>query len=293
MVNAMSAVTAALKPIGVIVFPKPVSAGAIFDASGSVAACNTPAAAPTPLTIAKYQWSATPASLIEGGADSAKVTINPGDGGTLTLTLTDSAGHVDVETVTLTATTATSTAATAAGGSATACPSALHVAPAVPTVAESFAPATIGANAVSRLTLSLANRNGFALTQSSVAVTLPKGLTIADSSPTATNCTGAALTMTHTADSAALANANIPANGACLFVLSVSSATPGAYTSTVGADALLTAPAGGNAAPVSATLTVTPPGTSGGGALGWPELLAAAGLLLVGRQRAARAAMRR
>jgi serine protease len=288
MVNALRAVTAALKPIGVIVIPRPLRPGAIFDASGSVAACNAPASTPSPLSIAAYHWSATPAAIIEGGADSAKVTVNPGDGGTLTLTLTDSAGHVDVETVTLTATTATSTAAPAAGGSAGACPTGLHVAPVPPTVFAAFAPAAIATNTVSTLMLNLNNSNGFALTQSSLKVTLPDNLTIAASAPVTTTCTGAALTITHTTNSASLGDANIPADGACSIRVSVLSAAPGSYTSTLPADALLTAPAGGNAAPVSATLTVTPPGTGGGGALGWPELLVAAGVLVAARRRATR-----
>jgi serine protease len=101
MVNALSAVKAAQRPIGVIVIPKSVAPGAVFDASGSVAACNGSATAPAPLGIASYAWTASPSSLIVSGAKSARVTVNPAPG-TLTLTVTDSAGNIDTETVTLT-----------------------------------------------------------------------------------------------------------------------------------------------------------------------------------------------
>ena len=178
MVNALSAVKAAQRPIGVIVIPKSVAPGAVFDASGSVAACNGSATAPAPLGIASYAWTASPSSLIVSGAKNARVTVDPAPG-TLTLTVTDSAGNIDTETVTLTADTATSTAPTSAGTSDTACPAAITVTPVAPTVSEAFSPATTVKSSVSTLTITLSNTNGFALTQSSFALTLPTNLTLA------------------------------------------------------------------------------------------------------------------
>ena len=77
-----------------------LAAGSVVDASCSVAGCNTGAATPVPLAIASFAWSAVPAGIIVSGAATSKVTIDPSPG-TLTLTVTDSAGNSDTETVTL------------------------------------------------------------------------------------------------------------------------------------------------------------------------------------------------
>jgi len=294
MVNALSAVKAAQRPIGVIVIPKSIAPGAAFDASGSVAACNGSATAPAPLSIVSYAWTASPSSLIVSGASGARVTINPA-AGTLTLTVTDSAGNIDTETVTLTADSATSTAPTSAGTSATACPAAITVAPIAPTVSEGFSPATTVKSSTSTLTITLSNTNGFALTQSSFALTLPANLTLATTAAAATTCAGAAMSLQSTTTSVSLANANIPADGNCTITLTVETATAGTYTAAVAAQALMTAPAGGNSAAATAILTVTPPPASGGGGgdVDWLDLLFVAGVLLAVRRPAFRPTARR
>jgi serine protease len=294
MVNALSAVKAAQRPIGVIVIPKNVAPGAVFDASGSVAACNGSATAPAPLSIASYAWTASPSSLIVSGAKTARVIVNPA-AGTLTLTVTDSAGNIDTETVTLTADSATSAAPTSAGTSETACPAAITVTPVAPTVSESFSPATTVKSSLSTLTITLSNTNGFALTQSSFALTLPTNLTLAVTPVAATTCGGAAESLTSTTTSVSLAHANIPANGNCTITLTVETATPGTYTATVAAQALMTAPAGGNSAAATASLTITTPptGGGGGGAVDWLDLLFVAGVLLAVRRPAFRPTARR
>ena len=82
-----------------------------------------------------------------------------------------------------------------------------------------------------------------------------------------------------------LASANIPASGDCEIVFNVMSATAGTYVSTLGTDALITGPAGGNTAAASASLTVTAAsgGGGGGGALSWWDVLLLTVLLLAGR----------
>jgi serine protease len=293
MVNAHSAVLAAERPIGVIAVPNPLTAGSVLDASGSVAACDPTTlatAAPTPLQIASFAWTASPSTLIAAGAATPKVTVHPSGGGTLTLTVTDSAGNVDTETVTIAesggAYVATSTAAaTAPGTSATACPKALAVTPSAPSVALSFAPASVARTVVSTLTITLTNPNAFALTQSSFNATLPNGLTIGTPTTGMTSCGGAAVAATFTSSSIALANANIPAGGSCSLTVGVSSTAPGTYTSSIAADALTSAPAGGNVAAATASLTVTAPSSGGGGALGWGEAAAAAGLAAAAARR--------
>jgi serine protease len=294
MVNALSAVKAAQRPIGVIAIPKSVAPGAVFDASGSVAACNGSATAPAPLSIASYAWTASPASLIVSGANSARVTVDPA-AGTLILTVTDSAGNIDTETVTLSADSARSTAPTSAGTSATACPAAITVTPVAPTVTEAFSPATTVKNSLSTLTITLSNSNGFALTQSSFALTLPANLTLATAPAAATSCGGAAMSLRSTTTSVSLADANIPADGNCTITVPVDTATAGTYTAAVAAQALMTAPAGGNSAAATASLTVTAPptGGGGGGAVDWLDLLFVAGVLLAVRRPAFRPTARR
>ncbi|MGO9514987.1 MAG: S8 family serine peptidase [Steroidobacteraceae bacterium] len=258
MIDAYTAVQAAQKPIGVIVIPTTVGAGSVFDASGSVAACNTSVTPPVPLSIHSYAWTASPASIIVTGANTDKVTVDPA-AGTLTLTVKDSAGNVDVETVTLTATSATSTAPRSAGTSATACPTALHVTPISPTVAAAFSPGTVGPSIASTLTFTLNNANGYALTQSNFSDSLPSGLTVASSPAPATTCTGAYARVSATSNTVSLSDANIPVNGSCTVTVSVSGSAVGSYTNSIAANALMTGPAGGNSATASSTLMVTTP----------------------------------
>lgn len=290
MVNALSAVKAAQKPIGVVVIPAAVKDGSVFDASASVAGCNASLATPAPLTIKSYAWTASPASLIVAGANSSKVTVNPAPG-TLTLTVTDSEGNADVESVTLTANSAVSAAPTTAGTSATACPAALVVSPAAPKVTEGFSPAYVGEKVASTLTITFENSNGFVLTSSSFSLTLPSNLTVAASPAPQTSCTGSMLSLTNTLNSVTLRAADIPANGNCTVTLSVQSASAGKYTTAIAAQALMTAPAGGNTASASAVLSVSAPttgGGGGGGSLDWLDLLFVAGVILTLRGHAIR-----
>jgi hypothetical protein len=86
-----------------------------------------------------------------------------------------------------------------------------------------------------------------------------------------------------------MAGANIPAKGSCSITVSVKSATAGAYTNTIAANALKTAPAGGNAASVSASVTVNAPSSGGGGgALDWWDMMLCVGVLLAGRRHVGR-----
>jgi serine protease len=287
MVNALSAVKAAQKPIGVIVIPATLSAGSVIDAGGSVAGCDASSAAPVPLDIASYRWSASPPTLILSGADSPTVAIDPGPG-TLSLTITDSAGNTDTESVVVTANSATSAAPTSSGTRATACPAALTVSPAAPTVSEAFSPDRVGENAMSTLTITLANSNRFDLTQSSFDLTLPAHLTSLPAAAAATTCTGAQKSLTNTAASVHLRGANIPADGNCTIQLAVQSASAGVYTASIAPQALVTAPGGANSAAATATLTVTVPQSGGGGAVDWLDLLFVIGAVLAMRRPALR-----
>ena len=283
MVNARSAVTAALNPIAVIA----ASSNTTFDASASVAACE--------LTIASYSWAGMAGVSIVGSSSGPQVSVSVTGAGSLMLTVTDSKGHADRSASVLFSAAGIPTvkAPAAAGTAATACPTALTVTPAPPTVTQAFSPTSIGANTAATLMITFVNTNGFALTQSGFTETVPAGLTVQTSPAPTTTCSGAAGTLTSSASTVTMAGANIPANGSCTMTLSVMSATAGSFTNSIAAHALSTGPAGSNAAGGSAALTVTTqvasaaavaPGKSGGGAMDWLDLMFVAGVLLSGRQ---------
>ncbi len=282
MVNALAAVTAAVRPIAAVVVPASAGLGngVVLDAGGSAASCGR--------SIASYAWSATGSVAVSSGASQPKATVVPSGSGTLTLTVTDGAGAVDTAVLTVDANgaiTAASTTPTTAGS--TACATALTVSPAVPTVTEAFSPSSVAENVVSMLTVTLANTNGFALTQSSFSATLPANLIMPSSSAAATattTCTGAAMSLTVTSTSVSMTNANIPANGSCLITIPVQGASAGSYTETAAAGDLTTAPGGSNTAGASATLTVTAPPSGGGGEMDWWDGLFVVGVLLAGRR---------
>ena len=240
MVNALSAVTAALDPIVVIT----ATSNTTFDASASVAACNTGVTPHAPLSVASYAWTASGGVTIQGGANTAQVSVTPTGIGTLTVTVTDSAGHRDTATVSFSAAgAATVNAPSSAGTAATACPTPLTVTPVAPTVTQAFSPASIDTNAASTLTITFNNTNGFALTQSGFTETVPANLSVQTSPAPTTTCSGASGTLTSSASAVTMAGANIPANGSCTMTLSVMSATAGSYTNTIAANALSTGPA--------------------------------------------------
>ena len=281
MANAYQAVQAAQNPIAAISVPLSLSPGsAAFDGSGSVAACNQ--------SIVSYAWSASGGVTLESaaGGPGAQVTWN-GSVGTLQLTVTDSSGYSDTAIVDFTASGASTSAPTAAGNSASACPAPITFTANPPTVAPVFSPFSVAAGASATLTLTLINTNPFALTQSTLAETLPANLSVATNTTPTTTCSGAARSLTSTGSGVTLANAIIPASGSCTVSLRVSSASAGAYALQVPAQALMTGPAGGNSATPPATLTVTAPAAagSGGGAVTWFDALFSAALLFWGRIR--------
>jgi serine protease len=290
MVNAFSALKAALKPIAAVKLPAGFTSGSgSFDAGGSAAACDA--------TIASYAWTGTPAIRIVSGATNPAVNVMATGAGTLTLVVTDSSGNSDTATVTFTASSARTAAPAVAGSAAAACIAPMTVAPFAPGVGEVFSPDNIAANAPSTLVVTFINSNPFALTQSGITVSVPTGLTLGSQAPSST-CSGAALSLTSTSSSVILSGANIPAKGSCNVSFSVTSVAPGNYAASIPVNALVTGPAGSNVEPASALLTVGPasglvgaapaPGGGGGGALDWTDILLIAGVLLVARGHAAK-----
>jgi serine protease len=283
MVNALSAVKAALNPIAAI----SATGNTVFDASGSVAACN--------LTVASYLWTVSGGVAIQSGGTSAQVTVaSTGSAGALMLTVTDSAGHVDnTASVSFTASgVATANAPTSVGTAATACPTPLTVTPTPPTVAEAFSPPSVGENVASTLTITFSNANGFDLTQSGFTETVPASLSVQTSPAPTTTCSGSSGTLTSSASTVTMTGANIPAKGSCSMTMTVKSATAGTYANTIAANALSTASAGGNSASASTSLTVTAPSKSGGGDLDWWDMMFVVGVLLAGRRHTGRRSAR-
>ena len=287
MVNAFSAVNAALRPIAAIAFPSNFNkSSALLSAAGSVAACGA--------TITSYAWSATGLVQVTSGASAAQATVTSTGAGTLTLTVTDSTGKVDTATVVYTATGASSTAPSSAGAGADACVTPMTVAPLPPVVTVNFLPGTAAPNAVTTLTITLSNSNGFALTQASLSESLPANLNVAASAVPSTTCGGAAVSLTTTTSSFSLANANIPANGSCQISVGVASATVGTYAVSVAANDLMTGPAGGNTAAATQSLAVggnggltgaaASGGGGGGGETDWLDIMFVTGLLLACRR---------
>jgi hypothetical protein len=123
--------------------------------------------------------------------------------------------------------------------------------PVAPTVAKSFAPASVAVSTDSTATITLTNTNATAITLSADLVdTLPAGLV---ASAASTTCTG---TASFTAGTLTLASGATIPPGSCTLSGTVQSATAGSYVNTIAAGSLQT-DAGNNAADASATLTVT------------------------------------
>ena len=298
MVNALSAVKAALNPIAAVKIPPGFTSGSgTFDAGGSAPACGAVGLAR--VTIASYSWTGSPAIQIVSGGSSAAVNVMATGAGTLTLVVTDSAGNKDTAVVNFTTSGANTAAPAVAGTAASACIADMTVAPAAPTVSAAYSPAGVATNAASTFVVTFTNSNGFVLTQSGITLSIPAGLTLGAQAP-ATSCGGAAASLANTSSSVTLAGANIPANGSCNISFSVQSATAGNYATTVAANDLMTGPAAGNTAPASASLTVTAAGANGastasgggggggGGSLDWLDIMLITGVLLMVRGHAAK-----
>ncbi len=281
MINAFSAVKAALNPIAAVLLPTGLSAGSgsfIFNGGGSAAACHQ--------TITNYTWVATGGVSISGAANGATVDVVwNGAAGALTLTVLDTSNNSDTATVTFAAGTATTTAPSEAGSSATACPTPMTVSVKPPTVTLAFAPTSVATSVDAVLTITLTNPNPFALTQSNIAQSLPSGLSLDSTTAPTTSCTGASYSLANTSSSVTLSDANIPAGDSCSVTISVKSTAAASYPVNDVAGALVTGPAGASTAAASATLTVTAPaaGKGGGGDLDVFDILLVTGVVLVAR----------
>lgn len=127
-----------------------------------------------------------------------------------------------------------------------------------PTVTKAFLPVTIAEGGVSRLTVTLNNPNASAISLAAAFTdTLPAGVLVAPTPNTATTCGGTA-TATAGGSTVTLATGGTIPAGSCTLTVDVTAAAAGTYVNTIPAGGLQTN-TGNNAAPASATLTVTSP----------------------------------
>ncbi|MCE7951027.1 MAG: hypothetical protein DYH18_07970 [Xanthomonadales bacterium PRO7] len=128
-----------------------------------------------------------------------------------------------------------------------------------PTVAKSFAPASITTGAASTLTITLSNNNPAVATLSSdLTDTFPSGMVLTGTPAAATTCTGGSGVSTTSGSITLGQNATIPANGSCTVSVNVTSASPGSYANQIDVGALVTN-FGSNTAAANDTLTAVAP----------------------------------
>lgn len=129
-----------------------------------------------------------------------------------------------------------------------------------PTIAKSFAPASIAVNGISTLTITLTNPNANAITLSSALVdALPGNVVVASPANAGKTCSGGTLTAQAGATGISYSGGTIPAGGSCTLYVDVTSAVgPAAYTNLIPVGALVTN-AGSNAKPAAANLGVGQP----------------------------------
>jgi len=128
----------------------------------------------------------------------------------------------------------------------------------VPTIAKAFNPTSILPGATSQLTITLTNNNaGSSSLTAPFTDTLPAGVLVAATPGVATTCGGAASAAAG-GTTVSLATGSLLPAGSCTIVVNVTAAVPGSYLNTIPVAALQTS-SGNNAAPASATLSVTCP----------------------------------
>jgi uncharacterized repeat protein (TIGR01451 family) len=145
----------------------------------------------------------------------------------------------------------TGSVTTANSGAGTAATATLTVL-AVPTVAKSFSPATIGTGGSSTLTVTLSNSNATAITGAALTDTYPSNLLNAATPALTNTCVGTA-TAAANGSSLALSGGTIPASGSCTLTVKVTSTVAGSYLNSTGS---VTTTNAGSGTAATATLTV-------------------------------------
>ena len=126
-----------------------------------------------------------------------------------------------------------------------------------PGLTAAFVPDGIVANGTSTLSITLGNQGqpGDATLTADLVDALPDGIVVAATSNAATTCANGSVAASGSVITVASGTA-IPGGGTCTVTVDVTSATPGLYTNTIAAGALVT-DVGTNADPANASLKVT------------------------------------
>ena len=147
-------------------------------------------------------------------------------------------------------------AATLVGNAGAALQDLATVPVALPTASLAFAPATVGQNGASVLTITLTDPAPVQQRGAAFTLNYPANLVNTATPAGATTC-GGTVTAAVGGTSVALTGGTIPAGGSCTVTVNVASATVGTYTATLAAGALSTV-IGAATAAATATLTVIP-----------------------------------
>jgi uncharacterized repeat protein (TIGR01451 family) len=128
-----------------------------------------------------------------------------------------------------------------------------------PTVTKAFAPAAVGLNTNSVLTITLANPNAVDITGAAFTDTYTGTSIVNAPVPAGASTCGGTVTAAAGANSVALAGGTIPAGGSCTVSVNVRSGTAGSYTNNIPIGSVSSANAGANAVAASAVLNVLGP----------------------------------
>ncbi len=133
------------------------------------------------------------------------------------------------------------------------------------TLGTAFAPASISPNAISTLTITLANTGtgNVALSSLTVSDALPAGVTIAAVPNGATTCGSGTVGATAGGTNVSLAAGTLAAGATCTISVNVTGATPNTYTNTIPANDVTSLQGASNGIPASGTLTIVTPGAVG------------------------------
>ncbi len=210
---------------------------------------------PTGMTISTVGSTTCPSGTLTGNTvGSGTISLS---GGTLAVSASCTVTVTVADSTAGTATNTTGTVSSNNGTGSTANATLTVVGP--PTIAKSFAPASVPVNTNSVLTLTITNpaANTVALTGLAVTDSFPANLVVAGTPGLTNTCNGTITGGTAAATSVGLTNGSVLANSSCTISVNVDSATAGSFPNTTGA--VSSTNGGTGAVSNTATLTVTTP----------------------------------
>lgn len=129
----------------------------------------------------------------------------------------------------------------------------------LPTISKAFAASSVQIGQATRLTVTINNGSGAALSGLALSDTLPAGLAIAGSPNVGTTCSNGLATAAAGDDVLSIAGASLAVGQSCTFYADVLSNTAGTYLNNIPAGGLVSDQGLSNPAPANASLVVLPP----------------------------------